>query len=433
MLRELLKIARGVVDEAEVYESETDRAEVKFRQGKLHSVETKLSHGWGLRVIDKGRLGFASSTNPGRHEELVAAAKAAADYGRQVKFHLPKSEDLPVVGIFENRVMLVSTARMQEWGRDLVEAMAARVPELKLDINFHRVYREVRIVNTSGLEVDFARAEFGVWVTGLLVDEGIYSFDDYVNLSDGRQFPLEELVERMHLLVKLARSRVEVKTGDYPVIVMPIALGELLFPLEVGVNGRQREKRVSPLLGQENKQVLSEKLTIVDNPLRNFGLNSAPFDGEGVPSRRNVLFARGVFRGFIFDIATASACGTNSTGSALRDYTSLPAPGITNIELDPGDAELERVLREIKEGLLVYAFIGGGQSNVLAGEVALNVSCGFKVEKGEVVGRVKDLSIAGNVYDFFQRVAAVGSTQRDLGNAFLPFVFFSSMKVAAKG
>ncbi len=431
--RDLLRIARGVVDEAEVYESETDRTEVEFRQGKLHSVETKLSHGWGLRVINKGRLGFAFSTNPARQEEMVAAARQSAEYGREVKFHLPAGGELPAVNTMDNRVMLVSTARMQEWGRDLVEAMAARVPELKLDINFNRVYREVRIVNSAGLDVEFQRVEFSAWIVGLMVDEGIYWFSDYVNLSDGRQFPLEEVVERMQVLARMAKRKAEVKTGDYPVIVMPTALGELLLPLQVGVNGKQKEKNTSPLLGQENKRVLSEKITVVDNPLRNFGLSSAPFDGEGVPARRNVLFSRGVFRGFLFDIATAAACGADSTGSAVRDYASLPAPGLTNIEVDGGDAELERVLCDVKEGLVVYGFIGGGQSNVLAGEVALNVACGFKVERGEVVGRVKDVSIAGNVYDFFKEVAGVGSTQRDLGDALLPFVFFSSMKVAARG
>jgi len=105
---------------------------------------------------------------------------------------------------------------------------------------------------------------------------------------------------------------------------------------------------------------------------------------------------------------------------------------VTNIELVAGDARFENVLAGIGEGLLVYDCIGGGQSNVLAGDVAVNVSSGFRIGNGKVTGRVKDTMIAGNVYEMFKNVAAVGDTVRDLGSYYVPFLMFPGLKVATR-
>ncbi|MGQ9678461.1 MAG: TldD/PmbA family protein [bacterium] len=428
----LLELAAQRAEQAEVFSIETDQSEVEFRQGKLYAQGTKLAKGWGVRVIKEGRVGFASSSDPQRMEDVVEAAGASAAYGKAARFDFPGPMEPAAVNTFENKVMLVSAARMAEWGRDLIDALASRTAELKLDVSLSRVYKEIGVSNSQGLDVSFERTELQVMVSGILVDDGIYWFNDYVNLSDAKPFPLDTVVTRMERFVRMAKRRARLKTGDYPVIVTPLALGELLLPLKVAVDGKQREKGTSPLMGKEGQQVLSEKITLIDNRLHPFGLASAPIDDEGMPARKNVLFDRGVFKGFLFDLATAAACNTVSTASAVRNYQIPPYPGIGNLELAPGNAELDDVMREIDEGLLVYGFIGGGMSNILAGEVTLNVSCGFKIEKGAIAGRVKDLSIAGNVYEMFQKVQAVGRTQRDLGDAFLPFVSFSALKVAAK-
>ena len=43
--------------------------------------------------------------------------------------------------------------------------------------------------------------------------------------------------------------------------------------------------------------------------------------------------------------------------------------------------------------------IGFGQSNVLNGDFSCNVGLGYRIRNGEIVGRVKDTMIAGNIYE----------------------------------
>lgn len=429
---QLLALAARQVDFAEVYGEEADRTVVEFQAGRLHSQQTRLIHGYGLRVIRDGKVGFCSSSNPERPDAAVAAAIETAAFGKPADFQLPTTAEKAEVRTFDNRVMLVSPTRMTGWGESLVSAMRARVSDLKLDLTFTRVYREVRIRSSAGLEVDYERVEFGMSVSGLLVADGLVWFGEYVNLSDGNPLVIEPVADRLERKAKLARKKAALKTGSYPVLMMPTALPSLLAPLHHGVDGKAREKRTSPLVGREGERVVAEGLTIVDNPLRPYGLGSSPVDAEGVTRQRNVLFDKGVFRGFLFDLATAAACGTETTASAQRDYTSPPSPGVANLEVEPGGLTYADAVKAIDEGVVVHGVIGGGQSNLLAGEVSLNLSGAFKIEKGEPVGRVKDAMVAGNLYEMLAGVDGIGSVQEDLGSHFLPFLRFPSLKVAAR-
>ncbi|MEO0079645.1 MAG: metallopeptidase TldD-related protein [candidate division WOR-3 bacterium] len=429
---EILELAGDYGEQAEVFSSESDQTVVEFRANELHTQQVRWTQGFGLRLIKDGRVGFSSTTNPDAIEGLLAAAAETAAYGKAANFSLPGQQPVRVLKMFENRVVLVSAQRLREWGEDLIDAIRSRVPDIKLDLTLRRCLRQVDIINSVGLDASWERTELELSLNGLLVQDGLVWLSDYENLSSGEPLAIGPLAERVCQLARLVRGKAALKTGSYPVLVMPTALPNFLLPLLVAVNGKHLEKGTSPLVGKEENRLLDERLTIADNPLREWSLESAPFDGEGSPCRRNLLFEKGKFKGFLLDLATASACNRATTGSAQRDYASPPTPGTTNIEVSPGNDRLEKVLGEMKEGLIIYDCIGGGQSNLLAGEVTLNISCGLKVVDGVPVGRVKDAMIGGNVYEMFSNIAALGNSQRDLGNYFLPFVLFPGLLVSTK-
>ena len=91
------------------------------------------------------------------------------------------------------------------------------------------------------------------------------------------------------------------------------------------------------------------------------------------------------------------------------------------------DRILEKL--DIEEGMTV-ADIGAGN-----GEFSVNVSLGYKVENGQIVGRVKDLMVAGSIFELFADVAGVGDTLGEQYTAFgtfkAPPILFGSLKVSA--
>jgi len=83
--------------------------------------------------------------------------------------------------------------------------------------------------------------------------------------------------------------------------------------------------------------------------------------------------------------------------------------------------------------LLVENALGLGQGNVIPGAFSNSLSLAFKIEKGEIVGRVKDVSIAGNVYDLLQDVAAVSrETEWVYRSLSLPYILPPDVNVVAK-
>lgn len=429
----VLAIAGLRADAAEVYVEETDLTVVEFRAGRLLSQQTRLECGCGLRVFKDGRLGFASSTDDERCDELVDAALESAALGDQDRGRFAGPAALPAVTTGNSRVMLHPAGRFVDWGNELCAAMRARIPELKLDLTFTRTRSEIRVATTAGADAAFERVTLDLRASGLIAGTGgIFWLPGYVNLSDGRHPDFSPLCDRLESAARQGRLRAKAGPSEQPVIVAPFALPALLAPLATGVNGRQAQQRTSPLLGREGETVIAECLSVTDNPLRPHALAGAPMDGEGVVTRAVPLFEQGRFRGFLHNIDSAAACGVESTGSARRDYRSLPAPGLSNLEIAPGDCGIEEALRRTGSGLLVNWFVGGGQSNLLAGSVALNATSAFRFEKGEIIGRVKDVIIAGNAYEMLASVDLVGDETQDLGRWFLPWLRFPSLRVTAR-
>ena len=100
----------------------------------------------------------------------------------------------------------------------------------------------------------------------------------------------------------------------------------------------------------------------------------------------------------------------------------------------PGDTSFEKMLRDIKEGLMVEQLMGASQTNVLGGEFSGNVLLGYKIENGEIVGRVKDTVVSGNIYKILEKLIGIGSEARWIGSAiFTPALCCSNLTVASKG
>jgi PmbA protein len=98
-----------------------------------------------------------------------------------------------------------------------------------------------------------------------------------------------------------------------------------------------------------------------------------------------------------------------------------------------GEDATEDMIAAMKRGIVVDQTLGSGQSNILAGEISVNVELGFLIENGEVRGRVKDCMVAGNVYDLLSRVEGVGSERQWIGAEFVPAICVGGIKLAAQG
>ena len=92
----------------------------------------------------------------------------------------------------------------------------------------------------------------------------------------------------------------------------------------------------------------------------------------------------------------------------------------------------DNYLPDIEDGLIVDDLIGVGQGNVIGGGFSHPVGLAYRVQRGEITGRVKDAAVAGNVYDLLKSIAGFGSDGRWLGSRWWPSVRLDGVSVARR-
>jgi PmbA protein len=163
---------------------------------------------------------------------------------------------------------------------------------------------------------------------------------------------------------------------------------------------------------------------LLDDPLLPNRPGSATHDDEGVATSSQVFIDKGVLTGYYYDLKSAGEAQTTSTGHGRRSLTSIPQAGLHNPILLGGEASYQELIADIKEGLLVDSVLGMGQTNILAGAFSNSVNVAYKIENGQITGRVKNVSIAGNIYDLLKNNLAGLSRETELvyGQVRLPYI-----------
>jgi len=186
-------------------------------------------------------------------------------------------------------------------------------------------------------------------------------------------------------------------------------------------------RRSTYLAGREGTAVASPLIELVDDPLIRRGPGSRAYDGEGLPSRTNVLISEGLLRTFLCDVYAARKLGRRSTGSATRAIGGGPHVGISNLILRPGRtpaAEIERLER----GLYVTDLMGFG-FNAATGDYSQGAG-GFWIERGERAFPVTEITVSLGFDDLWKRVDAVGDDPDTRSSVQCPTFRVSEMMIA---
>ena len=159
---------------------------------------------------------------------------------------------------------------------------------------------------------------------------------------------------------------------------------------------------------------MSEKISIVDNPLLEGAIISQPFDDEGVPCHKKNIVENGVFNGFMHNLETASKFGVEPTGNGFkRGVASNVKISPTNLYLAPGAGTKEDVIAHCEKGILVTS-VAGLHSGVNPISGSFNVQAkGFVIEDGKVGRPITLFVVSGNFYELYNNVLEIGGDLED--------------------
>lgn len=433
-LEAVLERARRRADRAEVYYVEGLNRPVVFEAGRVKEALARQSAGVALRLFAGGRAGLTSTTRLEDPDALVERALAVAPFGPAADHPLPGPAGVAPVPAYDEGVATLPPERMAEMGGAVLERLREAAPDAVWEGRVSCTVGTTLLMNTEGLLAVHRRTSFHVGFAGTLVQDGDMVFVGESLASARRVEDLSGLVASLLEQLEPARRVVPAPTGEVPVVFTPRGfVGLLLEPLLTGLNGRAVQQGISPLVHRLGEEVVDARISLWDDPTQPYLPGSTPVDDEGVPTRRVPLLERGRVAGFLHDLQSAARLGMEPTGSALRSLASFPRPGARALTLEPGETPLQDLLEGLPVALLVEEPLGAGQGNVLGGDFSANVLLGYRLERGERVGRVKNTMVAGNVYAALRRLRGLSREARWVdGFCFAPTLVCEGVSVSTR-
>jgi len=442
-LLEVLRSARRKSEQAEVFSASVRATTIQFEANELKQVQTRESSSIALRIFREGKIGFAiasggpvlSEAEGGGWEALVDMAVETSQFGGPANFQFPSSQAYSEVCIFDHKVEEIAMGRMVDIGKELIAKIKGHTPDILCDVQVTKGTSSISLVNSQGGEGGYDRSFFSLSLEGILVrDTDILWVGDSESSCRPDFIGIDELADRVIWQLEMAKKKAAVPTKLLPIIFTPHGVASaLLSPLMLAFNGKAVLEGASPLKDKLGEQVFDKKLSLWDDATVAYGVGSYPFDDERVPSQRLPLVTNGVVANFLYDLQTAALAGTHSTGNGRRVGGGFPGPAISSLILEKGDVSFQKMVEDMKEGLIVEEVIGAEQGNLLGGDFGGNVLLGYKIESGEIVGRVKDTMIAGNVYQVLKELLGIGQEARWVGGILqTPPLYCSRVSVTTK-
>ncbi|NES66644.1 MAG: TldD/PmbA family protein, partial [Okeania sp. SIO2D1] len=149
------------------------------------------------------------------------------------------------------------------------------------------------------------------------------------------------------------------------------------------------------------------------------------------PARSIVFIQNGVLQLFYTDRTTGRLLGSGTTGNGFRpDLGSYPTPELFNFIVQPGERSLKESTTMLDDAIIVDQILGGGAG--ISGDFSINVELGYRVRKGEIVGRVKNTMVAGNVYTALKQLVTLGNDGEWNGSCYTPHVIVEGLSTISR-
>jgi TldD protein len=232
---------------------------------------------------------------------------------------------------------------------------------------------------------------------------GSFSFSEVQGFEDKARRAAQRAVELLDAPV--------VAGGTYPVILNPGLAG--VFAHEAfGHLSEADFQHENPRMQEVmtlGKRFGVENLNIIDDGSLPGGLGTHAYDNEGTPTQKTYLIEKGILSGRLHSRETAAKMGEKPTGNARSiNYQHPPIVRMTNTYIDAGDASFEEMIKDIPLG--VYAVeMKGGQTAIEM--FTFSAAYGYMIRDGQVAELVRDVTLAGNVFDTLHNIDKIG---RDL-------------------
>ena len=423
---QLIHEAQKTVDEVEVFYVKGTSVSADLKRKKVNLATTTEDCGFGIRTIHKGRIGSSSTNNVSQWRECLNAAIASGKLATPQNWEgLPDTVPLSMAPLsFDDSIRVEPPVVI-----DLIEKMLEGAAEHPAEVaagSASLSSSTVTLANSKG--VRYTNQHTGV----SLSLEAVHGHSTGYEFDHSCFFDKVDPVfvgERATFFATESDNGKDIATGEYDILLSPLAYGELLGNVFVpALSGRNVHAGRSRLAQSLGKIVTDPQITMYDDPLLEKANGSVRWDAEGTPTRRVDFIREGILETFAYDLKTAYRFGKSSTASAIRGgLGGLPSIGHHNFIVDGKRNEVadERVV-------YVHNVVGAHTANPMSGEFSVELSNAFWMEGGEFDTPIRSAMLSGNVFDLHHSISGLSKESRAIGSMILPSVKINKQHIIGK-
>ena len=440
LARNVLKKAKTVSDEAEVYLNTSRQLKIDVLNGKIESIDNVTEGGVALRLIKNKRMGFAYTADFAEDaaDDLVEAAvnnMQDSPVDELMSFPEPKSQGKKM-SLVDEAIDSTKLADKKTLALEIEKAAYAYDPRVKKGekISYQDTYSETAIANSKGVNVYYDKAVCGAFAEVIAQKDNLMETGSWFKYSakikdiDPAYIGREAAKRAVEML-----GAVVAKSGKAPIVLTPYAGAIILSAISTALSAEFVQKGKSVFKNALSKPVGSSRLNIMDSGLLDGGISSAPYDDEGTPARETVIVSGGILKSYLYDNYTALKGKVPSTGNAVRSsFKSPPDISPTNLYFAAGSKPQEELMSGISKGFLVHTIMGAHTINPISGDFSIGFA-GFLIENGKLSIPVRGMTIAGNLLEVLSNIDDIGSDLMffpQSGNIGSPSLLLSNLSVS---
>jgi PmbA protein len=432
----------GGATAAECVVREGDEFSTVVRLGQVETLKESGSRAIGVRVFFGQRSASTHSSDfsaAGLERMLKSALELAKITSEDPYAGIPEAAKLGALSgdlnLYHEDVYSLPGVERIEYARRAEKAALDSDPRIQNSEggSFDAATGRKVLANSHGFVGEYRRSYCSVAVVPIAQDEQGRMQRDYwysVARSLAKLASAEQVGKEAARRTLRRLGARKVKTAHVPVVLDPLVANSMLEHIFEGVNGDSVYRGASFLAGKLGEKIAASNVTVIDDGTMVGGFGTAPFDGEGVPTRRTVVIENGVLKSYLLNTYTAKKLGLETTANASRGLAGTPGIGPGNYFLQSGKKTPQQIIGEIEHGLYVTEFLGHG-ANLVTGDYSRGAS-GMWIINGELAYPVEEITVAGNLKDIFCNISEIGTDLEFRGSVASPTIRIDGLTVGGE-
>ena len=391
-----------------------DNTSILMKDGNVDEINTGMSLGTRIRVLNNGAWGFAYTTDISKIDEIT---ETALKLSNSLKGDVTLRESDIIKDKVEVDVKIpFKDISIEEKSEIMKEANDAATIDKVNSTTVSYADSEVKelFMNSEGSEIQVKTSRLRMALNasatnGEIIQFGHGSLGGVKGYEIIKDADIEEFGRKIgEKAVRLLDAK-PAPSGQFPVVADSELTGVLIHEaLGHATEGDLILQNDSILKDKLGEQIASDIVNIFDDASRKDGFGYFPYDVEGIKTKPNQLVKDGKLISLLNSRETSSKLGMSSSGNARSLIAEQPIVRMSNTYLQPGDMEVDELFEDIEHGMYLKGS-RGGQVDTGKGFYQFNAAEGYLIENGEITTPLRDVSLSGNILETLKNIDAIGN------------------------